>query len=830
MTEIWYPQINYHFQSCSERARTETIDAQEVQIHELTPNPATYLNFGALLSYCSWLIRRNALLILAASEAEILTDLTPFGFAHGPDFFLFKHFFRDTPVSQYIANLHVERINEPPDIIKLGNCLQALADSIGECIVLPLFLPTLQYVVGWQNITGFLIGPPSLSAYVVAAAGLSLDETPHGRSVDLLANLEVLQYVLPETSTAKQPGKEQAADQGQNDYLFWANLGQCLAILHNARILSDAHLANFIQSSKDKVVKLVDLNPPFTVLLRPVGPHECAANLVALLSSFEGEQWNWFKEGYIRKRGDVGVSVVALAEGHSIPDYEEFLASERYFEAIDPLVEAINSLGPTMPKDNLRKILANLGFCLSQIGEPGAAVQVYERALLFAGDDLDRVTIQFNRAKAYHRNGDINEAIEAFETVRTLIDHPTEDILSVLIETLVCLVLSYDEVDRGGLCIDRANELFHLLEQFRNHGISIHPDTARAIEIAHATRNVHLNPTDVSALLERARTYRRFSSLTMALGDLDRAVDLEPNNIEALLERAAVYHNLEIDDLAEIDLNKAVECALEDETPLLVRAGLYKATGQHEKLIADLSRLIDQHPTDTKWLIARAEAYVAADVTALALADISAAIRLDSQNPQLLLMRGQWLTVMERLQEALADFNRVDDMLSKALSALAEDGGKSYSSGVTDDADDNVDDAERIKRLLGHCHYLRGNALMQADMHEQAVSAFSRAIELVPYRSMYRVGRSLVYQELGWFDEAFEDIDMLIKKGSYSWKHFLRRGVVRRLKGDLEGALSDLFMAKEYWLKMPWSDNMPSVDWRMQHESVPRWELSDWVD
>lgn len=818
MSEAYYPQLSYRFRSCSEQIRIEAIGGQDLYIHELTPDQGGYVNFASLLSYCSWLVGHQELVILYSSEAEILIDLTPLGFAHGTDFFLYKHFFKETSVIEHIAYLHIERMDrQTADTMKLANCLQALADSIGDCLVLPLFLPTIRNTVGWSRTSGFLIGPPILMASVMAIAGLSLAETPHGRAKDILSNLEVLDYVSPRAGGQNKLGDHLGEAGVQDGRSYFTNLGQCFAALHGRRILPDAHLANFIQTRKSGNVKLVDLDPPFTVLLRPAGPRECAANLVSILMELDSEQWGWFKEGYTEWLGDRGASTVALLEGQSIPAYEEFLTSERCFEAVELLLEAINMFDQAGSGERLKQNLANLGFCLSRIGEYRAAVQAYERAVHLTDSRIERMAIQFNMAKAFYRSGETRNAIQAFETVREFVGQPTEEVVSLLVETLAALVLAYDEIDQGQACLDRADALFRLLEKFKGRGIALHPDMERTISIAYATQNVRSNPADMSALLERANIYRQFSSWISALKDLDRATQLEPANIEVLLERASLYFYLEKYDLAEDDLSKAIELAPDDERPVQIRADLYKQTSQYEKQVADLGKMVKHYPRDTKWLIARADAYLSAEEYESALADISDAISMDAHDSDLLLMRGQWLSVMGRLQESLADFDRATDMLSKSLDEAEVNGNNDRAT------------SEALIVRLGFCCYLRGKALMEVEKYEQAVLDFSRAIEFVPYRSMYRVARCLANQKLGRLDDALEDMDLLIEKGSYSWNHFLRRGVVRRLKGELEGALADLLKAKEYWLKFPWASEMPAVDQKMEHEGQARWSLSEHV-
>ncbi|CAL8462898.1 g2432 [Coccomyxa elongata] len=91
-------------------------------------------------------------------------------------------------------------------------------------------------------------------------------------------------------------------------------------------------------------------------------------------------------------------------------------------------------------------------------------------------------------------------------------------------------------------------------------------------------------------------------------------------------------------------------------------------------------------------------------------------------------------------------------------------------------------------------HKAAGNEFFKAGSYEDAVKAYSRAIELNPDNPVYYSNRAMAYLQIMQFAEAEADCDKALKR-EISVKTLLRRGTARRGKHDLEGARSDFKQA-----------------------------------
>ncbi|BDA48105.1 Amidase 1 [Coccomyxa sp. Obi] len=87
-------------------------------------------------------------------------------------------------------------------------------------------------------------------------------------------------------------------------------------------------------------------------------------------------------------------------------------------------------------------------------------------------------------------------------------------------------------------------------------------------------------------------------------------------------------------------------------------------------------------------------------------------------------------------------------------------------------------------------HKAAGNEFFKAGSYEDAVKAYSRAIELNPDNPVYYSNRAMAYLQIMQFAEAEADCDKALKR-EISVKTLLRRGTARRGKHDLEGARAD---------------------------------------
>lgn len=86
----------------------------------------------------------------------------------------------------------------------------------------------------------------------------------------------------------------------------------------------------------------------------------------------------------------------------------------------------------------------------------------------------------------------------------------------------------------------------------------------------------------------------------------------------------------------------------------------------------------------------------------------------------------------------------------------------------------------------------KGNDFLKSDNFDQAIKAYTEAIELDPYNaklnSVIYANRGLVFSKMRKLDEAIKDFNSSIELNSTYYKAYLRRGEAYNSNGDFEAA------------------------------------------
>ena len=152
----------------------------------------------------------------------------------------------------------------------------------------------------------------------------------------------------------------------------------------------------------------------------------------------------------------------------------------------------------------------------------------------------------------------------------------------------------------------------------------------------------------------------------------------------------------------------------------------------------------------------RGEAYRLMERYDDALADFNRAIELDPSDDWAIGSRGQTYRAMERYDDALADFNRAIELDTIRVWIVAE---RSY-----------------IYELM--------------ERYEDALADFNRAIELDPSYAWAIAHRGDAYQLMERYDDALADFNRAIELDPSNHDYATLRAETYRLRGKTEGALS----------------------------------------
>ena len=296
------------------------------------------------------------------------------------------------------------------------------------------------------------------------------------------------------------------------------------------------------------------------------------------------------------------------------------------------------------------------------------------------------------------------------------------------------------------------------------------------------TRVIDQHPRAASAYTMRANMRLQQQKTSGALEDASQAIRLAPDWSGGRISRAMILLALGRPDPALQDLEIGILKAKEDPAQakeyrlaLFYRADYLIKHGQLEPALNDLNRILQSKPDQISAVYSRGT---------------------------VLIQLGRYEQAEKDLTEVIASGLK-GPPLAGALTSRAQ---ARANLGRLDQALEDVDQALGTTRDNPFMHGVRGQILQKKGLHDQAVQAFSRAIELEPryLEAVQQRGESLM--ALGRYAQAAEDYGLLIVRGQkladqvkghlMRSKSFVGRSMYQEAMDDLEQVIR-LLPAKE---------------------------------
>ena len=228
------------------------------------------------------------------------------------------------------------------------------------------------------------------------------------------------------------------------------------------------------------------------------------------------------------------------------------------------------------------------------------------------------------------------------------------------------------------------------------------------------------------------------------------------------------------------------------------RADAYQASGDTHRAMQDYNRVIALRPKDPFRYYARGLAYQRLGESSLALADFSKAISLRPNYENFYLARARAYQMLGKYSQALADYHQYVDgiwssasvkllheMIPVSLEAYRYEVAQEQLDALTHKGDDSFE------------RYLWQGRLWQSeDKLDEAISAFSKAVNRAPKQAEPYQLRANAFKEQGDYPAALEDYTWVLKLApSAYW--FNRRGLTYEELKDFEHAQDDYNRAVE---------------------------------
>jgi tetratricopeptide (TPR) repeat protein len=205
----------------------------------------------------------------------------------------------------------------------------------------------------------------------------------------------------------------------------------------------------------------------------------------------------------------------------------------------------------------------------------------------------------------------------------------------------------------------------------------------------------------------RGNAYKDKGDLAQALVDFDKSIELDPKNVDAYNNRGTTYSDKGDLDNALADYNKAIEinpqfaAAYNNRGAVYGRGGAYGDKSYIERPLADFTKAIELDPKFADAYNNRCWLRTLANWDpSLALEDCDEALRLAPQDANSFDTRGFVYLRLNRLNDAIADFNVALNINPKLASSLYGRGLAKQRKGNKTGGDADIAAAKLIESSI----------------------------------------------------------------------------------------------------------------------------------
>lgn len=233
----------------------------------------------------------------------------------------------------------------------------------------------------------------------------------------------------------------------------------------------------------------------------------------------------------------------------------------------------------------------------------------------------------------------------------------------------------------------------------------------------------------------------------------------------------------------------------------LLRGTFYLLCGSYENALTDLNTIINNKELDSKFrvnaLIKRASLNMQIEKQDECFNDFNEAESLDSKNPDVYHHRGQVYVLVERLTDALRDFENAVKLAPEQPLPFVHKSYAEYRMAIIHEnnlelinAMDNFEQAINKWPECVECYSLMAQVLSEQQQFSQADSFFEKAIKIEPQNATLFVHRGLLQlQWSGNVEKAVQLISTAIDMDDKCEFAYETLGTIEVQRGNLERAI-----------------------------------------
>ncbi|MFT5169676.1 MAG: tetratricopeptide (TPR) repeat protein [Lysobacterales bacterium] len=253
----------------------------------------------------------------------------------------------------------------------------------------------------------------------------------------------------------------------------------------------------------------------------------------------------------------------------------------------------------------------------------------------------------------------------------------------------------------------------------------------------------------------KARGYESLATLAYKQGDYikalklyNKAIELYPHAIDAYVHRGRVYYMLKKYNQALDNLNHVLDRRKTHALALKDRGDVWVKLKKYDKAFKDYDGALTLNPLDADALSARASLLGRENKFTLALKDLNKAITINPYKHEFYNNRGIVFAMNDKHSQALTDFNKALTLRSD-LSEIYINMAASYRA---------IDDLTQALRWINHALVLDNNNML-AYWH-----------------------RSLVYEGLGFFEDAAKDAVIIFHNSGSLMKEWYKQETITHIE------------------------------------------------
>ncbi|CAN5305027.1 hypothetical protein BH11CYA1_BH11CYA1_45160 [soil metagenome] len=265
------------------------------------------------------------------------------------------------------------------------------------------------------------------------------------------------------------------------------------------------------------------------------------------------------------------------------------------------------------------------------------------------------------------------------------------------------------------------------------------------------------NKSLLPGLLKQAQNLLEQDKNSAALALLNSLITKEPNNALAYNERARTYGRLASYSLALEDCNKAI--ALSPRLPLAYayRAAIYIVTARYDEALSDSNKALAINPKFAMAYSMKALVYERLKAYQKEVDECNKAIAIDAKTYRYYVFRASALNQLGQHQKALQDCNTALSLNSKKSDSYIQRGHTYCCLGKFQKAIDDCSAAIKINPVSGDAYRLRASAFCKLGQYQKGIDDLTAAIKIAPKQADLYARRACVLHDLGQLQSTIID-------------------------------------------------------------------------